>query len=475
MTARCPASAYPSPGVPVYVDAGHSEGFVVRFGQRVCFAVMVWIAAIVVVVAQLSSTATDARSTVRIGYPDGVSLLASQTALIMNGTFEPVITPEWISQVMQELVTPTRGGGYLGTAMTTPEEFWPVSGLFSLSFNDSVKTGYELLDAQVRRNLQADPGTPLAVFGYSQSAMIATVQKRSLAAQYADGQDVPPVSFVVAGNPFRPNGGFLARFPMLAQLLAPSTQANATPTDTGLATYDIARQYEMWADFPTYPLNLLADINALFGLMDHWYLPESITPLLSNVLSTVSLDPASPNYNPDTVVQHYGDTTYYTIPAQHLPMLYPLRWIGLGPLTDIVEPTLRVLIELGYDRTASPGQVVRAGLIPNIDPAQLAADLGAAFAEGAAAFQDLFTPRAAQPAGAISDVLPSPATEPNPIASPRVNGHRGRTGLAAAAVPFDGSPQPDFAPNASREPNRVAVRHPSSKIATARVHPADAA
>jgi len=475
MTARCPASAYPSPGVPVHVEAGHSGGFVVRFGQRVCFAAMVWIAAIVVVVAQVSSTATDARSTLRIGYSEGVSLLASQAALIMNGTFEPVITPEWISQVMQELVTPIRGGGYVGTAMTTPEDFWPVSGLFSLSFNDSIKTGYELLHAQVHQNLQADPGTPLAVFGYSQSAMIATVEKRSLAAQYADGQDVPPVSFVVAGNPFRPNGGFLARFPLLAQLLAPSTQANATPTDTGLVTYDIARQYEMWADFPTYPLNLLADVNALFGLMDHWYLPESITPLLSDVLSTVSLDPASPNYNPDTVVQHYGDTTYYTIPAQHLPMLYPLRWIGLGPLTDIVEPTLRVLIELGYDRTASPGQVVRAGLIPTIDPAQLAADLGAAFAEGAAAFHDLFTPRAAQPAGALPAGLPSPATEQNPIANPRVNGHRGRTGLAAAATPLDGSLQPEPAPNASREPNRAAVRHSSSKIATARVHPADAA
>ena len=459
----------------MHVEAGHSGGFVVRFGQRVCFAAMVWIAAIVVVVAQVSSTATDARSTLRIGYSEGVSLLASQAALIMNGTFEPVITPEWISQVMQELVTPIRGGGYVGTAMTTPEDFWPVSGLFSLSFNDSIKTGYELLHAQVHQNLQADPGTPLAVFGYSQSAMIATVEKRSLAAQYADGQDVPPVSFVVAGNPFRPNGGFLARFPLLAQLLAPSTQANATPTDTGLVTYDIARQYEMWADFPTYPLNLLADVNALFGLMDHWYLPESITPLLSDVLSTVSLDPASPNYNPDTVVQHYGDTTYYTIPAQHLPMLYPLRWIGLGPLTDIVEPTLRVLIELGYDRTASPGQVVRAGLIPTIDPAQLAADLGAAFAEGAAAFHDLFTPRAAQPAGALPAGLPSPATEQNPIANPRVNGHRGRTGLAAAAIPLDGSLQPEPAPNASREPNRAAVRHSSSKIATARVHPADAA
>jgi len=477
MNARCPALAYPSQGIPAHVGVGHSGVSVVRFGRRVRFALMVGIAAILVVVAQVNPTATDARSTLQVGYSEGVSLLASQAALIMNGTFEPVITPEWISQVMQELVTPTRGEGYTGTAMTTPEEFWPVSGLFSLTFNDSVKTGYELLDAQVHQNLQADPGTPLAVFGYSQSAMIATVHKRSLAAQYADGQDLPPVSFVVAGNPYRPNGGFLARFPMLAQLLAPSTQTNATPTDTGLATYDIARQYEMWADFPTYPLNLLADINALFGLMDHWYLPESVTPLLSNLLSTVSLDPASPNYNPDTVVQHYGDTTYYTIPAQHLPMLYPLRWIGLGPLTDIVEPTLRVLIELGYDRTASPGQVVRAGLIPNVDLGKLAADLGAAFAEGAAAFHDLVTPNAAQPAGARPVGLPSPAaaTEQNPVPAPRVKGPRGRVRPAAEAVSFDGLPQPQLAPNASRQPGRAAVRHPSAKIATARVHPADAA
>lgn len=40
-----------------------------------------------------------------------------------------------------------------------------------------------------------------------------------------------------------------------------------TPTDTGYQGTDIAFYYDGIADFPTYPINLLADLNAFFGLL----------------------------------------------------------------------------------------------------------------------------------------------------------------------------------------------------------------
>lgn len=439
---------------------------VARFVRCLEFVRMVWIAPVLVLAAQMNSSHPAASITTGAEYADDVSLLTSQVALIMNGTFEPLVKPEWIDHVIREVVTPTLGAGYLGAAMNTPEEFWPASGLSSLTFDDSIKTGLGLLDAQIRQNLQESPRSPLAVFGLSQSAIIASVEKRTLATQYADAGDTPPVSFVMTGNPYRPNGGILSRLPILAKILTPSTEMTSTPTDTMFATLDIAHQYDLWADFPTYPLNLLADVNAIFGLMNHWYLPQSSVRLIDKLLPTISLEPASPDYNPDTSISVYGDTTYYTIPSGHLPMLMPLRWIGLGPLTDIVEPTLRVLVELGYDRGAPSGQIVRAGLFPKLDAGKLAADLGAALAEGAAALRNLLTHPAAVPAG-----VSTRATEAvDAVESTRIPVRRGDVPVQRLRPAVS----QNLKPAAMRHVTKKAVSVPSNTSAT-RVHPADAA
>ena len=88
--------------------------------------------------------------------------------------------------------------------------------------------------------------------------------------------------------------------------------------------------------------------------------------------------------------QTYGDTTYITIPAINLPLLQPLLDIGtdtgtswlIKPIVDLIQPTLRVLIDLGYNRTIPYGQPTPAGLFPDIDPSTLAANLAAAVSQG---------------------------------------------------------------------------------------------
>jgi hypothetical protein len=267
------------------------------------------------------------------------------------------------------------------------------------------------------------------------------VEKRTLATEYANSEVVAPVSFVLMGNPYRPNGGFLSRIPLMARVLTSSTHMTSTPTDTPFMTVDIARQYDLWADFPTYPLNLLSDINSLFGVINHWYLPESVNPLLKGLVPTVSIDPASPDYLPTTTVQSYGDTTYYFVPSKNLPMFYPLRWIGLGPVVDVFEPLVRVFVELGYDRSLPAGQVVRARLLPGlnnltVDNARtFVSDIRSAVAQGGQALAELFCPpQAPDPASTAVPLSASVATVSASVhRSATVAARRAAVDVAAAA------------------------------------------
>ena len=71
---------------------------------------------------------------------------------------------------------------------------------------------------------------------------------------------------MLIGNPNRPNGGLFERLALLGTVpILDATFGQPTPTDTGIQTTDIAFQYDGVADFPTYPINLLADLNALAG------------------------------------------------------------------------------------------------------------------------------------------------------------------------------------------------------------------
>lgn len=411
---------YFTPG-PAMAHNGIHMGTMTISYRRVLWALSVMALIISTVFVSAAAVAGKAGRDVRLGLSCAINLVVEQTALIMAGTFVPVVTQPWIDQIMTNMVTPTLGSGYTGVAMNTPEQFWPASGLFSMTFNQSIKVGDQLLAAEVQQQLDSAPGTPLAVSGYSQSSIIASVEKRNLAAEYAGAQSVPTVSFVMTGNPYRPNGGFLARFPILAGLLTPWTRMNASPTDTSFASYDIARQYDIWADFPTYPLNLLADINALFGVFNHWYVSDSINPLLHGRIPTVSLDPGSPDYQPGTVVQQYGDTTYYWVPSEHLPMFYPLRWIGLGPLVDVIEPLVKVFVELGYDRSTPYGQVVRARLLPSLadlNVNQFVTDVRAALDQGGQALNRLLQRKSAAPTRRPAIRLSSRVTLDQAISTP---------------------------------------------------------
>ena len=288
--------------------------------------------------------------------------LKAVDALIMTGTDMHNVNPAWVDMAVHHFIEPALGGDYTGIPVTTPEEFWPFGGIWDETIDDSVEAGVTALNSVVAETIarhaeSEDPSAPIVVFGYSQSAIIVTLEKRRLQQAAAQGQAPPPLSFVVIANPNRPNGGINERF---AGLRLPGwTFSGATPTDTWFPTVDVVRQYDPFADFPLYPLNAFALANAFLGLF------------YAHDYGQVTLNQTDPGYKSGTVVEQHGDTTYYFIPAEHLPLLQPLYDLDFPhQLLDTIEPVLRVLVELGYDRSIPFGQPAPAKLFPGMDLAR---------------------------------------------------------------------------------------------------------
>jgi len=84
--------------------------------------------------------------------------------------------------------------------------------------------------------------------------------------------------------------------------------------------------------------------------------------------------PVSPGYT--------GLTSYYLIPALNLPLLEPLRQLGVpAPIIDLIQPVLRVIVDLGYG-TGYANIPTPAGLLPPINLLTLATELLQAGGQG---------------------------------------------------------------------------------------------
>ncbi|WP_067974067.1 PE-PPE domain-containing protein [Mycolicibacter icosiumassiliensis] len=225
----------------------------------------------------------------------------------------------------------------------TPEGLYPMTGVKSLVLDQSVAQGVQILDATIKDRLAL--GHDLVVVGGSQSSTIASLEMRNLLALPAD--QIPTadqLSFVLLVDPSNPNGGLLSRFgdPSLPPLSFPSmgvTFSGATPSDTPWHTAIYNMEYDGFSDFPRYPLNFLADLNAVLGIA---FVHGSITGLSDEQIAQSVLLPVSDGYA--------GNTDYFMIPTENLPLLELLRAVPIlgDPLADLMQPALRVLINLGY-------------------------------------------------------------------------------------------------------------------------------
>ena len=269
--------------------------------------------------------------------------------------------------------------GFSPIGLPTAEQDWPLTGPTSLPFNLAVEQSVTDLNNAIT---QAPAGDDLAVLGYSQSTVVATMEMNALDALPA-GQRPDPTDlhFVLLGDMNNPDGGIYERFSFLNPFmnLSPIAALNqpyfvATPPDTPYPTDIYTMQYDGVGDFPQYPIDIPADLNAGMGVGYSHLDYASLTP---EQLGTAQLLPGSADY-PGGV----GATDYYLIPVQHLPLLEPLYESGVGaPLAELIEPDLRYIVDLGYG-TGPANVPTPAGLFPNIDPTTALTSLEADTAQG---------------------------------------------------------------------------------------------
>ncbi len=330
--------------------------------------------------------------------------LNGTTALIMGPTGNPGPTGHYVRQVYNLYIRPFFPGS-IPFGLTTPEQFQPFSGIPSLTFDESIARGASILHGAIMTEYAA--GRDVVVLGFSQSASVATMEMRHLASLPPDLRPSPDqLSFLLLGNPNNPNGGLLARFPDLYLQPLGLTFSGATP-DSVYPTTVYTRQYDGWADFPQYPLNIVSDVNALLGIFYSHGTYQELTPAQ---LATGVVQPVSPTAT---------DLTYIMIPTEDLPLLEPFRGLVPEPLLDLVEPNLRVIVELGYDRTGYADVPTPAGLFPtHLDPFAVMSDLAAGTQQGINdALVDVGLPK-------LPDVpIPTHGALPGAVALPTVPTH----------------------------------------------------
>ncbi|WP_343602750.1 PE-PPE domain-containing protein [Mycobacterium sp.] len=244
----------------------------------------------------------------------------------------------------------------------------------------SVGQGMLILDNAIASNKAADDIS--TVFGWSQSSSIS-----SLVMQQLDPSGTPMpddgLQFVLVGDPSAPNGGLSERFdglnvPSLGISFDGATPANDFPTDI----YTL--EYDGFADFPKYPIDFLADVNAVLGLetIHGDYLIQ--TP--EQVKDAILLPGSELLGTPDSLTNYY--MTDETAPL--VTLLSGIPVIG-KPLADLLGPDLTVLINLGYGADnlgySLPANVpTQFGLFPDVNPATVLNELVAGAQQGMSAF-----------------------------------------------------------------------------------------
>ncbi|MFL0277104.1 PE-PPE domain-containing protein [Mycobacterium sp. SMC-19] len=314
--------------------------------------------ALAVPLAITSAVAMGAIPALNPAVTAGAKAVAAQVKLldteawIMGGSGLPIPPQSYMDALFARYIDPTtpffdgqpRYPVDAVNGLVTPEGLYPNSGVKSLELDPSLAQGVTILHDTI--NKQIAEGNKLVILGYSQSSTISTVVMRDLLALPADQQPTADqLSFVLLGAPNNPNGGLFERFNVLDDGSYPTipslgiTFNGAIPEDAPWATSVYTLEYDGYADFPKYPINFLADLNAVLGIIyEHTIYPN----LTAEQLGTAIELPMSEGYD--------GNTQYFMIPSEILPLLMPLQSIPVVgmPLYDLLEPAMRVLVNLGY-------------------------------------------------------------------------------------------------------------------------------
>ena len=355
---------------------------------------------------ELTSTAHSARTALPAAATTslqtaGVHAAAAQNiGIVMGPSGVPVPTENYILKVYQLYIAPNSPSGTIPVELTTPEGLYPITGVKSLPLDISVTQGLASLQTQIDQQIALQ--NSMTIFGYSQSAIISSLIMSTEPTS-------EPINFVLVGNEMNPNGGFLSRFPGLTLPSLGLTFYGATPNDR-FPVVNYTQEYDGFADFPKYPLNFLADLNAGLGIV---FVHTKYADLTQQQVDQAILLPSSS-----------PTQKYYIIPTENLPLLEPLRLIPLigNPLADLLQPALKVIVNLGYGSDPYQGwssdgfadELHPFEFLPTIDVGEVVQALVAGVQQGVNDFVSDFTPGGSfwQELGSIHLPTPGPITLP---------------------------------------------------------------
>jgi PE-PPE domain len=367
------------------------------------------------------------------------ALALGATALIVpgTGTHNILTVTGYKENARDRFIAPadpscTQANGCVLIGIDYPASFWPIPipgwcpGLTCDTWNQSVGTGVANLHSELMNQL-ANP-TPanqqIVLFGYSQGGAVVSHEMYNLA-------NLPQatknrIHVVTIGNIENPQGlwsrlSFLPTIPIFNVTFGPQL-----PTNIGITSTNYTFEYDPVGDAPLYWGNPLALLNALAAFQyvhGEYLVPNSNAPrdTLPYGYTSATLATAIQNAPKRT----FQDATFVLIPQQGtLPIMQPFvdfaaatgtSWL-VQPIVDLISPTLKVLIDLAYDRTANPGIPRTLSILPFnpfLNPIQLAVDLVGAVIQG---IIDALTPGPA-PVASVAPAQDSTTTDVSPLAA----------------------------------------------------------
>jgi hypothetical protein len=314
------------------------------------------------------------------------------TTLVLGASGLPIPPPAYIKGIPPLYIDPFYGAG-TNVGVNTPEALYPLTGVKSLTFNQSVSQGLTILNNAIQSLATPGSGNQINVFGYSQSAAIVSLEMHALNPTNTLGGSLLPngvsLNFTLVGDVSNPNGGLLARFPGLSLPSLGYTFGTATP-DNSFPTRIYTIEYDGFADFPQYPLDVFSDLNAFIGILTlHGQYPFLTPTEIANAIQlTNTVGPTQTEY-------FIVPTSDLLSPAlQGLPLLDPVRAIPVigKPIADLLQPDLTVLVDLGYGSTTQgwatgpPNVATPFGVLPPVPAHEIVSALVTGTHQGVNAF-----------------------------------------------------------------------------------------
>lgn len=245
------------------------------------------------------------------------------------------------------------------------DALYPGLGMDGPSVGESVDVGTPNVIAAVREGGQ---GTAI---GLSEGAMVLNDVQAKLA--YDPAAPAPDqLSFAMYGDPVARHAfgeSFLTQVFPVGSVVPSLDYRIPPPVESQYDTDLFVSAYDSIADWPDRPDNWISVANAIVGLA-------------TGHTAVAFTDPSMvPERNIRTTVNSRGaKTTTYMIPEEHLPLVMPLKYLGVPKETLMqLDAVLQPYVDAGYSRNDDPATApITVDPVNGYDPAAVTAPATAA-------------------------------------------------------------------------------------------------